>query len=67
MDFDVDVLDLRLGAEMTFPVADKLLELGGKFVFSAGFGEGEVDGRYTQTVLQKPYDEAALINAIART
>jgi len=66
LDFDVAVLDLKLGTEMTFPVADKLVELDRKFVFSTGFGEAEVDGRYSQPVLQKPYDEAALMDLITR-
>lgn len=66
LDFDVAVLDLKLGSEMTFPVADKLVELGKRFIFSTGFGEAEVDGRYSHPVLQKPYDEVALMELITR-
>ncbi|MCS0462580.1 MULTISPECIES: response regulator [Rhizobium] len=43
-EFDVAMLDLKLGTEMTFPVADLLIELNKKFIFSTGFDEVEVDG-----------------------
>jgi DNA-binding response OmpR family regulator len=65
LDFDVAVLDLKLGTEMTFPVADRLIELDKGFIFSTGFDEADIDGRYSQPVLQKPYDEAALMELIA--
>ncbi|TCU33535.1 response regulator [Rhizobium azibense] len=63
--FDIAVLDLKLGTEMTFPVADLLIELKKNFIFSTGFDEAELDGRYSQPVLEKPYDEARLVELTA--
>lgn len=63
-EFDVAVLDLKLGSELTFPVADLLIEMEKKFIFSTGFGEADVGGRYTQPVLKKPYNEARLLELI---
>ncbi len=64
MDFDIAILDLNLGGDMTFPIADFLLESNTPFIFSTGYGEGEVDGRFVQPVLTKPYDEPALVEAL---
>ena len=36
MRFDIAVLDLKLGTEKSFPVADLLLELKKDFIFSTG-------------------------------
>lgn len=66
LEFDITILDLNLGGDMTFPVADFLLESNTPFIFSTGYGEGEVDGRYVQPVLTKPYDEPALVEALGR-
>jgi CheY-like chemotaxis protein len=65
-DFDIAILDLKLGTEMTFPVADLLAEKKKAFIFSTGFGEAELGDRYTQPILEKPYDEARLGELIAR-
>jgi len=64
--FDIAVLDLKLGTEKSFPVADLLLELKKDFILSTGFDEAAMDGRYSQPVLEKPYDEARLVELIAR-
>ncbi|TCR65954.1 response regulator [Rhizobium sp. BK376] len=60
LDFDVAILDLKLGTEMTIPVADLHVERKKAFIFSTGFGEAEVSDRCSQPVLEKPYDEARL-------
>lgn len=64
--FDIAVLDLKLGREMNYPVADLLIKLKKGFIFSTGFDEADMDGRYSQPVLEKPYDEARLVELIAR-
>jgi CheY-like chemotaxis protein len=65
-EFDVAMLDLKLGTEMTFQVADLLIELNKKFIFSTGFDEVEVDGRYSQPVLKKTYDESRLVELMTQ-
>jgi CheY-like chemotaxis protein len=67
LDFEIAVLDLNLGGEMSFPLADLLIQSGKPFVFSTGYGEEELDGRYSgRPVLTKPYDEFALVAALGR-
>lgn len=43
---------------MTFPAADFLRESSTLFIFSTG----EVDSRYVQLVLTKPYDKPAPVD-----
>ena len=65
-DFDFALLDINLGTENAFPVADQLLEKGIGFVFVSGYGEIK---QIPQTVahipvLTKPYEEADLKKAM---
>jgi DNA-binding LytR/AlgR family response regulator len=51
------VLDINLGDRTSFPVADRLQELGVPFIFASGYGEQAslpMEHRARQ-VLQKPY------------
>ncbi|MFG5380803.1 HWE histidine kinase domain-containing protein [Yoonia sp. R2-816] len=66
-DFDFVVLDINLGAETSFPVADKLLEKEVPFVFASGYGKvPDMAEKYADIpILTKPYDEAELRKAIA--
>lgn len=53
----IAVLDINLGDRTSFPVADRLLELGIPFIFASGYGEQAslpMEHRERQ-VLQKPY------------
>ena len=59
------VLDLNLGGEPVFPVADALIDLGVPFLFETGYGEGCDTGGYTAVpVLHKPYGTHRLVDAV---
>jgi CheY-like chemotaxis protein len=63
---DVAVLDVNLGGESVFPVADRLAGLGVPFVFSTGYGAAGLEDRHRdRPVLQKPYERAHLSAALA--
>jgi CheY-like chemotaxis protein len=64
---DAAILDVNLGGEFVFPVADILSARGVPFVFVTGYGMNGVDRkRYARIrVVQKPYDDAALLSLIA--
>ena len=51
------ILDVNLGAETSFPVADALLAAGAPFAFGTGFGDSaSFPDRFRDIpVLQKPY------------
>ena len=53
---DAAILDVNLGGEKIYPVADMLTEREVPFVFSTGYGPGDLIARYpcSQT-LAKPY------------
>ncbi len=62
--FDVAVLDVNLGGELTYRVADVLLSQGTPFVFCTAYGDVAF-GRYENApVLQKPFEKKALARAI---
>ena len=59
--FDGAVLDINLGAELIYPVADVLASQGVPFVFVTGYDENSVDSRFsTVPILQKPLDRRML-------
>ena len=59
--FDGAVLDLNLGGELAYPVADLLRSQGVPFVFVTGYGHDAVDGEFAQVpILQKPIDRESL-------
>ena len=55
-DIDGAVLDVNLGGEKAFPIADALAERGAPFVYATGYGRAGLrpddEGRH---VVQKPY------------
>lgn len=59
------VLDINLGHGDSFPIADRLLELGIPFVFATGYGEqAQIPQQHRgRSVIQKPYT----IEIVART
>lgn len=66
---DGAVLDVNLGGEKVFPVADVLAARGVPFVFATGYGKAGVEERFGHvSVLSKPYEsdalEAALMSAL---
>jgi CheY-like chemotaxis protein len=69
-DLDAAVLDVNLGGDPIFPVADALKARGVPFVFASGYGEnGLAEAHRGAPVLQKPFRQADLeraLNALPR-
>lgn len=67
--FDFAILDLNLEGELTYPVADALLDRGTPFVFATGYGSSMLEGRYAEIpTLQKPFqseDVERVLNSFA--
>ena len=60
-DFDCAILDLNLGGEISYPVADELAARGLPFIFVTGYDRDGVETRYSSVpLLQKPVDEHSL-------
>ena len=60
-ELDCAVLDVNLGGQSTFPVADLLREKGAPFAFATGYGDaGLRDVDRASPVLQKPFREVDL-------
>ena len=58
---DAAILDVNLGGEFVYPVADRLRERGIPFVFVTGYGDESVDRRYSDIhILEKPIERQAL-------
>lgn len=62
---DVAVLDVNLGGEKVYPVADALAARGVPFMFATGYGTSGVSDRYPErTVIAKPYRLLTLSQAL---
>lgn len=65
--FDGAVLDINLGREMAFPIADALTARGVPFVFATGYGTLAIPPVYAEVPrVEKPVDMAALLRLLAR-
>jgi DNA-binding response OmpR family regulator len=65
--FDLAILDINLGNEQSFAVADVLSERGIPFVFATGYGVRGLDARFERAVtLQKPFASHDLEHAISQ-
>lgn len=63
---DAAVLDVNLGGELIYPVAECLMAKGVPFVFTTGYGAETIDQRFASyRVLQKPIRRQVLENAFA--
>ena len=63
-EFEAAVLDVNLGGELVYPVADLLAERGVPFIFVTGYGPDLVDTRFADVpVLQKPVQVGELQGA----
>ena len=66
-DIDAAILDVHIGGEMVFPVADALRDRQVPFVFSTGFGPADLATRYPDSpLLAKPYPPEALAATLAK-
>lgn len=64
--FDMAILDVNLGDQASFRVAEALALRSIPFVFSTGYGEHRIEGRFRdRPVLRKPYSEQQLGAAVA--
>jgi two-component sensor histidine kinase/DNA-binding response OmpR family regulator len=60
-DFEAAILDVNLGGELVYPVADLLVLRGTPFVFVTGYGRESIDRRFADvSVLEKPVERRAL-------
>ncbi len=63
-DINAAILDINLGGELIYPVADVLLAKGVPIVFVTGYGAETIDSRFAGVpVLQKPIERQMLQNA----
>ena len=66
-DLDGAILDLNLGGEPVYPVAEALSSKGVPFVFLTGYGAGGIDSRFAGVpTIAKPFHPSALEDAVAR-
>ena len=55
------ILDVNLGGQLVYPVADRLSALGTPFVFVTGYGRESIDRRFSSAVvLEKPVERHVL-------
>jgi two-component SAPR family response regulator len=60
-DLDAGIIDVNLGGEFVYPVADVLVARGIPFVFVTGYGVESIDGRFGQVpIIKKPVQRQAL-------
>jgi two-component sensor histidine kinase/DNA-binding response OmpR family regulator len=63
--FDCAILDVNLGGEPVYPVADLLRDRKVPFIFVTGYDDKGLDPHYANApVLQKPIDQATLKNML---
>jgi CheY-like chemotaxis protein len=64
--FDVAILDVNLGGQRSYPIAEALTNRCIPFAFSTGYGgHGVHEGYGNGSVLNKPYDNAQLIKVLS--
>jgi DNA-binding response OmpR family regulator len=62
---DVAVLDVNLGSEMVYPVAEQLNRAGVPFVFTTGYGRGAIKLEWAaRPCVQKPFNIDAFAAAL---
>jgi DNA-binding NtrC family response regulator len=65
--FDLATLDVNLGGELVYPLADELVARRMPFVLITGYGSADLPERFrTLPRLTKPYDPVVLIREIRR-
>ena len=64
---DFAVLDVNVGDEMVYPVAERLKKNGIPFIFTTGYGRSGLPSEWADfPVLQKPYDADTLSDALTK-
>jgi DNA-binding response OmpR family regulator len=64
---DAAILDVSLGRDDSFPLADVLRQRSVPFLFASGYGREGIPDRFADvTILQKPYDMKALSAALGQ-
>jgi CheY-like chemotaxis protein len=67
-DFDVAVLDVNLGGQQSYPVADVLAARRIPFVYLSGYGAGALrPNEPAWRICRKPFTAAALTDALMAT
>jgi len=62
---DIAVLDVNLGNEMVYPVAEQLNVAGVPFVFTTGYGRGAIKLEWAaRPCVQKPFNIDAFASAL---
>ncbi|HEX4303423.1 MAG TPA: response regulator [Rhizomicrobium sp.] len=62
---DLAVLDVNLGGERVYPVAERLEALGVTFLFTTGYGKNGLDPKWAEKhVVQKPFDADTMTAAL---
>jgi len=62
---DIAVLDINLGGEKSYAVAEALAKRGVKFVFSTGYTDDRLESPWQdRPVLQKPFGQEQLAEAL---
>lgn len=66
--FDIVVLDVNLGGETSFPLAEQLAKAGTPYFFATGYGEQSIipDHFSHVPIVAKPYSEASLSAALSQ-
>ncbi|WP_029011231.1 response regulator [Azospirillum halopraeferens] len=63
---DGAILDVNVGGEPIYPVAEALTARGIPFVFTTGYGAADIDARFADApALQKPFSPPSLYDALA--
>ena len=66
-DLDGAVLDVNLGGQMVYPLADALAQSGVPFVFATGYGAESIPERYAHVPrCYKPIDADTVARALGR-
>lgn len=64
-DMDLAILDMSLGSQSSFPVADILAGRGIPFMFASGFGSNSLPEEHRgQIVLNKPFHYPDLVRSL---
>ena len=67
-ELDAAILDVNLGGELVYPVADLLAAKGVPFVFVTGYGHESIDRRFAHNpILEKPVEREVLAELLGRS